>query len=82
MAISNLERRKNKKALEARSLAFRKTLNLYGKHYDAETLYNFYEYWSEPDRDYKLMRFEMEKTWNLPHRLERWEWNSERYKYR
>ena len=41
---------------------------------------NFFLYWSETNRSQTKMRFEMEKTWNLKARMQRWasrqkQWN-------
>lgn len=51
-------------------------------HEYGETLLNqFYLYWSEKNTSGKKMRFEMEKTWDLSRRLQRWfnnqkQWNN------
>lgn len=37
----------------------------------------FFEYWSEPDKKGRKMRFEMEKTWDLKRRLTRWQLNNQ-----
>lgn len=40
--------------------------------YEAKMLDDFYNYWSEPARNGKKMRFELEKTWDIKRRLNRW----------
>lgn len=44
--------------------------------YPRDMVSKFYEYWSELDRTGKKMRFEKEKTWELPLRLSRWASNN------
>lgn len=44
--------------------------------YPRDMVSKFYEYWSELDRSGKKMRFEKEKTWELPLRLSRWASNN------
>ncbi len=41
--------------------------------YPAEMLRHFATYWSEPTPDGQRMRFELERTWSLPHRLRAWQ---------
>lgn len=40
--------------------------------YDNAMLQQFYDYWSEPTPSGKKMRFELEKTWDIKRRLQRW----------
>jgi hypothetical protein len=40
--------------------------------YDNAMLQEFYDYWSEPTPGGKKMRFELEKTWDIKRRLNRW----------
>jgi len=46
------------------------------KNYPAYMLKEFFEYWSEQNKSGSKMRFELEKTWDLKRRLERWSANS------
>ena len=46
------------------------------KNYPAYMLKEFIDYWSEQNPSGKKMRFELEKTWDLKRRLERWSANS------
>lgn len=40
--------------------------------YENKMLDDFYNYWSEPTKNGKKMRFELEKTWDTKRRLKRW----------
>jgi len=42
------------------------------KMFPAPMLKEFFEYWSEPNRSGKKMKWELEKTWDLKRRLTRW----------
>lgn len=60
------------KEIEERKLKFASTLqpflNLYGK----DMLNTFYQYWIEPSKSGKRLRFEDEKFWDLNRRLITW----------
>ena len=58
--------------LAQRNLSFYRSLIPFVKTYGAETIQKFYDYWKEPTPDGQHMRFELERTWNLPGRLRRW----------
>ena len=45
------------------------------KNYPSQMLKEFADYWTEPNKSGR-MKFEMEKTWDLKRRLERWSRNS------
>jgi len=45
------------------------------KEITKEMAKSFFEYWSEHNPSKTKMRFELEKTWNLPARLRRWNAN-------
>jgi hypothetical protein len=36
---------------------------------------DFYEYWSEPNKSKTKIRWQMEKTWDIKRRLQRWQKN-------
>ena len=58
--------------LEKRNTAFYNTLVPFIETYGKEMLRDFYNYWSEPQKSRKKMRFELEKTWEVKRRLEAW----------
>ena len=63
----------HEKSIEERNKDFYNSLTPYVQRYGAEKIQRFYEYWKEPAQGGKRMRFELEKTWHLEYRLERWE---------
>lgn len=48
--------------------------------YENMMLQQFFDYWSEANRSGRKMRFEMEKTWDLKKRLNRWQLNNINWK--
>jgi len=61
--------------IEEREEIFKKDVEKF-KNYPAYMLKEFIDYWSEQNPTGKKMRFELEKTWDLKRRLERWSANS------
>lgn len=69
--------------MEKRKKVFKERLYPFTKYpknptgmYPAETIKDFFEYWTEPNKAQSKMRFEMEKTWDLKLRLNRWASNN------
>ena len=60
------------KEREEREKKFYKSLIPFLNTYPKEMLREFYDYWSEPNKSQTKMRYESEKTWDLPRRLARW----------
>ncbi len=58
---------------DQRKRAFYETLKPYASTYSVATLLAFFNYWSEPTPDGCRMRYELERTWSLPHRLRAWQ---------
>jgi hypothetical protein len=58
--------------IEQRKLKFASTLEIFLPQYGRETLNKFYGYWTEPNKSNTKFRQELEKTWDLNRRLERW----------
>jgi len=72
--IYNKKTLKEKKDIFANEIAeFNKTLEV---KYERNLLKEFYQYWSESDRQGIKMRMELEKTWELGRRLSTWYKNS------
>lgn len=44
----------------------------FASEFDKQTLRDFYEYWSEPNKSGKKIRMQLEKTWDTKKRLTRW----------
>ncbi|MBW3545548.1 MAG: DUF4373 domain-containing protein, partial [Bacteroidetes bacterium] len=60
------------KTLEERYEEFRQDLVPYIDQYGKETLRKFFDYWTEKNKAGKKMKFEMERTFELPKRLATW----------
>jgi hypothetical protein len=50
-------------------------------NYNATMLTQFFDYWSETNKSGKKMRWEMEKTWDLKKRLNRWYTNDKNWNH-
>lgn len=61
-----------KPSLDERKKEFQLSIQPYVNEYGAENCNDFYEYWTEPGRSGTKMRFEMQKTWDVKRRLQRW----------
>jgi len=59
---------------------FRASLNQYVRVYPDAMLDKFADYWTEPARGGKKLRFEMEKTWDTGRRLSNWASREQQYK--
>ncbi len=66
------KKEQNKKALEERRKLFIDSLAPYVEAYGSEMCNRFYNYWSEANRSYTKMKFELENTWELSKRLATW----------
>lgn len=62
----------NKRKLEPRRQAFINELAKYKGIYPDETLRAFFYYWSECNKSFTKMRFEMQKTFQIDLRLKTW----------
>jgi len=70
-------------SIEEREKKFKESLYPFTKYaknpegiYSPEIIKEFFEYWKEPNKSKSKMRFEMEKTWDLKLRLNRWASNN------
>ena len=63
---------KKKNETLARRQEFYNALVPYLDKYPKETIRAFYDYWSELNKSGSKMRYEMQKTWELPLRLATW----------
>lgn len=64
--------KKNAPDVATREQEFYRSLVPYAGKYPKEMLRAFFDYWSELNRSGKKMRFEMQKTWEIPKRLATW----------
>ena len=58
--------------IEHRKLKFASTLEPFVSKYSKDTIKDFYNYWTEPNKSNTKFRQELEKTWSLERRLETW----------
>jgi len=70
----------NKRKLEARRQAFIEELRKYQGKYSNDLLNMFFTYWSEANKSFTKMRFEMQKTFQIDLRLKTW-YNNDRKRY-
>lgn len=61
--------------IDRRKQEFASTLKSYSSIYSREMLKDFYEYWTEPNKTNTKFRQELEKTWSLKRRLDKWSKN-------
>ena len=55
-----------------RMLLFKESLEKLSNQYNKDTIENFFNYWSEPNKSNTKMKFEQQTTWDLSRRLKRW----------
>ena len=65
-----------KESIENRTSEFKNSLQIYLKEFDKDLLNDFYLYWTEKKPKGRKMRFEMEKTFDIKRRLDRWSKNT------
>lgn len=64
------------KSILCREQEFKNSLKTFLDDFGKDTLNDFYSYWTEKKPKGRKMRFEMEKTFDLKRRLERWRKNN------
>ena len=78
-AIREEKRREEERKEESiliRETEFKNSLKQFLEFYPKDLLNNFYLYWTEKKPKGRKMRFEMEKTFDVKRRLERWNKNN------
>lgn len=63
---------KNTNSIEERKLKFSQSLIPFVEKYGKETIRQFCDYWTEPNKSKTKFKQETEKTWDLEGRLRRW----------
>lgn len=63
---------KSIETFEKRQQDFYNSIAQYAGIYPKEMMAAFYNYWREPNKSKTKMRFELEKTWDLNLRLQKW----------
>jgi hypothetical protein len=62
--------------IDTRKLKFAHTLKPFLDIYSKETIREFYDYWTEPNKSNTKFRQELEKTWSVNRRIETWNNNN------
>lgn len=62
--------------VDTRKHAFGERLIPYISQYGKEMIRQFFDYWTEKNENGKMMRFEKERTFEIPKRLARWNTNN------
>lgn len=70
--VSKKEAKASSSSIEKRKKKFYEELVPYVGTYPKEMIRKFYDYWSEMNKSGTKMRYELEKTWELPKRLNKW----------
>ena len=65
--------------IEQRKLKFADTLKPFLEKYSKDMLNDFYKYWTQPNKSGSKFKQELEKTWELSYRLERWSKNDKSF---
>lgn len=68
-----------KNDLEKKQKDFYQSLVPFVKQYDKKMIRSFFDYWSEPNKSKTKIRWELEKTWDLKKRLDRWQLNDDKF---
>tara|TARA_R100001594_G_scaffold148865_1_gene205134 strand:+ start:2853 stop:3317 length:465 start_codon:yes stop_codon:yes gene_type:complete len=71
----NKQQAKLQDNFEKRLEKFKASVYEFKTEHDTSMLGEFIEYWTEPNKSGKKMRFELEKTWKLSMRLKKWKRN-------
>lgn len=66
------ENKEVKNSIEDRKLKFANTIKPFIDLYGKDVCREFYAYWTEPNKSNTKLKFELEKTWDIKRRLERW----------
>jgi hypothetical protein len=67
-------------SIDSRKLKFAATLKPFVDQFGRDTLKDFYDYWTEPNKSNTKFRQELEKTWSLDRRIQTWIKNESNFK--
>ena len=67
---------KENNSIDSRKLKFAHTLKPFLDIYTKETIRDFYDYWTEPNKSNTKFKQEMQKTWSAERRLKTWNTNN------
>lgn len=68
-----------KNDFEKRKKSFMDECARFVEQYGKEMVREFFDYWTEPNKSQSKMRFELQRTWDLPRRLTTWANNDNKF---
>jgi hypothetical protein len=77
---SREDKSREDKSIDSRKLKFAATLKPFVDEFGRDTLKDFYDYWTEPNKSNTKFRQELEKTWSLDRRIQTWIKNESNFK--
>jgi hypothetical protein len=80
VSVSDNVNVKENNSIDSRKLKFASTLKPFVDEFGRDTLKEFYDYWTEPNKSNSKFRQELEKTWSLERRLQTWIKNESNFK--
>lgn len=80
VSVSDNVNVKENNSIDSRKLKFASTLKPFVDEFGRDTLKEFYDYWTEPNKSNSKFRQELEKTWSLERRLQTWTKNESNFK--
>lgn len=80
VSVSDNVNVKENNSIDSRKLKFAATLKPFVDEFGRDTLKEFYDYWTEPNKSNSKFRQELEKTWSLERRLKTWIKNESNFK--
>jgi hypothetical protein len=80
VSVSDNVNVKENNSIDSRKLKFAVTLKPFVDEFGRDTLKEFYDYWTEPNKSNTKFRQELEKTWSLERRLQTWTKNESNFK--
>jgi hypothetical protein len=79
-SVSVSDNVKENNSIDSRKLKFAATLKPFVDEFGRDTLKDFYDYWTEPNKSNTKFRQELEKTWSLDRRIQTWIKNESNFK--
>jgi hypothetical protein len=76
VSVSDNVNVKESNSIDTRKSKFAHTLKPFLDIYSKETIREFYDYWTEPNKSNTKFRQELQKTWSVNRRLETWNNNN------
>lgn len=78
--IGNSKKTEEERKIILRERAVKWKEEVFSFGYPKEMLKEFFKYWIEPNKSFTKLKFELEETWDLNLRLQRWASNQDKFK--